>query len=144
MDTIGGFDPDFQNDESMSPSGHSGKPSQEGSPGMFGRLVRRLPRILLLWLVVSMPGVYLVYLLIEPTYESSSTIRVEPSPDLFGPSAKGIDTDFGQYLETQRARFSVIASSNRRSRMSSGFRAIPPCFPSSRTRPTPRPMSASG
>ena len=70
-------------------SGHPGKPSRDDSRGIIGRLVRRLPLIVLLWLVVSMPGVYLVYLLIEPTYESSSTLRIEPSPDLFGPSAKG-------------------------------------------------------
>ena len=102
MDNSGGSDPDFQNDESMSLSGRSGKPSQERSPGMFGRLVRRLRRILLLWLVISIPGVYLVYMLIEPTYDASSILRIEPSPDLFGPTAKGIAPDFGQYLETQR------------------------------------------
>jgi hypothetical protein len=63
-----------------------------------------LPWIVLLWLVISTPGVYLVYLLISPNYESASTLRIEPSPDLFGPSAKGDDTaGFGQYLETQRA-----------------------------------------
>ena len=59
---------------------------------------------LLLWLVVSIPGVYLIYLLIEPTYDASSTLRIEPSPELFGSSAKGdTTTGFGQYLETQRA-----------------------------------------
>jgi uncharacterized protein involved in exopolysaccharide biosynthesis len=57
----------------------------------------------LLWLAVSIPLVYLVYILIEPTYESSSTLRIEPSPDLFGPSATSITPGFEQYLETQRA-----------------------------------------
>ncbi len=104
MGTSGGFDPDFQYDESKSPPGHSGKPSQVGSPGIIGRLVRRLPRILLLWLAISIPATYLVHWLIEPMYESSCTIRIEPSPDLFGPSAKGDTSEgFGQYLETQRA-----------------------------------------
>jgi capsular polysaccharide biosynthesis protein len=103
MGTSGGSDPDFQYDESLSPSGRSSKPSLPGSPGIIGRLVRRLPLIALLWLVISTLGVYLVYLLIEPNYESSSTLRIEPSPDLFGPSAKGIAMDFGQYLETQCA-----------------------------------------
>jgi hypothetical protein len=66
--------------------------------------MRRLPRILLLWLVLCIPGLYLVHVLIEPTYESSSTLRIEPCPDLFGPSAKGdSSTGFEQYLETQRA-----------------------------------------
>jgi capsular polysaccharide biosynthesis protein len=103
MDTIGGQDPDIQYDESISSSGQPGEPSRGGPRGFIGRLVRRLPRIAMLWLIISMPGVYLVHLLIEPTYESSSTLRIEPSPDLFGPSAKGNDADFGQYLETQRA-----------------------------------------
>jgi capsular polysaccharide biosynthesis protein len=104
MDTIGGPDPDIQYDESLSPSGQSGQPSRDRSRGLTGRLVRRLPRIVLLWLVVSMPGVYLVYWLIEPIYESSCVIRIEPSPDLFGSSAKGVETTgFGQYLDTQRA-----------------------------------------
>jgi uncharacterized protein involved in exopolysaccharide biosynthesis len=104
METIDGSDPDIRCPGSTSSSGHFGKASRDDSRGIIGRLVRRLPGILLLWLAVSTPLVYLVHILIEPTYESSSTLRIEPSPDLFGPSAKGDDTTgFGQYLETQRA-----------------------------------------
>ena len=41
-------------------------------------------RILLLWLVVSTPMAYLIYTLIEPTYEAFSLLHVEPAlPDLF-------------------------------------------------------------
>jgi capsular polysaccharide biosynthesis protein len=103
MDTPGGSDPDIQYDQSISSSGQPGEPSRGRSRGILGRLVRRVPLIVLLWLVISMPGVYLVHLLIEPTYESTSTLRIEPSPDLFGPTAKSITPDFEQYLETQRA-----------------------------------------
>ena len=61
-------------------------------------------RILLLWLIVSVPLVSLVYVMIEPSYEAFSTLRIEPSkPELFGPSVRGMDsTGFQPYLETQR------------------------------------------
>ena len=78
-------------------------PSPVNSRLLLRGLVRHWWHILLLWLVVSMPGVYLIHSLIEPTYDASSTLRIEPSPELFGPTAKGIASDFGQYLETQRA-----------------------------------------
>jgi capsular polysaccharide biosynthesis protein len=66
-------------------------------------LVSRSRLILLLWLAISIPLVCLIYVLIEPIYEASSMLRIEPSPELFGPSAKGEATGFQQYLETQRA-----------------------------------------
>jgi hypothetical protein len=103
MDTIGGSDPGIQYPESISSSGQPGQPPRDDSPGMIRRLVRRLPRIVLLWAVVSVPLIYLVDRLIEPTYESSSTIRIEPSPDLFGRSATVEPTAFEAYLKTQRA-----------------------------------------
>jgi len=78
-------------------------PSPVNSRLLLRGLARHWWHILLLWLIVSIPGVYLIYLLIEPTYDASSTLRIEPSPELFGASAKGIAPDFGQYLETQRA-----------------------------------------
>jgi succinoglycan biosynthesis transport protein ExoP len=78
-------------------------PSPVNSRLLWRGLARHWWHILLLWLVVSIPGVYLVYSVIEPTYDASSTLRIEPSPELFGPSAKGVAPDFGQYLETQRA-----------------------------------------
>jgi succinoglycan biosynthesis transport protein ExoP len=78
-------------------------PSPVNSRLLLRGLVRNWWRILLLWLIVSIPGVYLIHLLVEPTYDASSTLRIEPSPELFGPSAKGSAPDFGQYLETQRS-----------------------------------------
>jgi capsular exopolysaccharide synthesis family protein len=66
--------------------------------------VRNWWRILVLWLIVSVPLAYLVYVMIEPSYEASSTLRIEPTkPELFGPSLRGQDaTGFQPYLETQR------------------------------------------
>ena len=50
-------------------------------------LVRNWWRILLLWLVVSSPLVYLIYRLVEPTYQAYSLLRIESNqPELFGPS----------------------------------------------------------
>jgi capsular polysaccharide biosynthesis protein len=103
MDTSGGSDLDNPYHEPGSSSAEPGQCSRDGSRGILNRLVRRLPQIILVWLVISMPAVYLAYLLVEPTYDASSILRIEPSPDLFGPSAKGDDASFGQYLETQRA-----------------------------------------
>src|SRR5262245_45218374 len=50
-----------------------------------GLLARYWWRILLLWLVVSAPVAYLIYQLIEPTYEAFSTLRIEPNqPEVYG------------------------------------------------------------
>jgi polysaccharide biosynthesis transport protein len=74
------------------------------SRSLFHRLAGRLPLILLLWLLVCVPLTYLAYVLIEPTYEASSTLRIEPTkPELFGPTIRspgvgGVEA----YLETQR------------------------------------------
>src|SRR3954447_20598816 len=79
-------------------------PSPINSRLLVRGLVRNWWRILLLWLIVSVPLAYLVYVMIEPSYEAFSTLRIEPSkPELFGPSVRGMDTSgFQPYLETQR------------------------------------------
>src|SRR4051812_2002831 len=81
-----------------------GAPSSIDSRLLFRGLVRNWWRILLFWHIVSLPLVFLVYKLIEPSYEAFSTLRVEPSkPELFGPSVRGMDSSgFQPYLETQR------------------------------------------
>src|SRR5205807_5078264 len=63
-------------------------------------------RILLLWLVVSAPLAYLIYALVEPTYEAFSVLRIEPAqPELFSPGGlgRGIDDlkSVQPYLQTQ-------------------------------------------
>ena len=79
-------------------------PSPINSRLLVRGLVRNWWRILLIWLIVSVPLVYLVYVMIEPSYEAAVPCAVEPTkPELFGPSVRGSDsTSFQPYLETQR------------------------------------------
>ena len=67
-------------------------------------LVRNWWRILLLWLVVSLPLAYLIFWLVEPTYQAYSLLRIESnSPDLFGASllARDAGGSTPSYLQTQ-------------------------------------------
>jgi len=65
-------------------------------------LVRHWWRILLLWLVVSAPLAYLIFQFIQPTYEASSMLRVEPSaPNLFAPSKLNDSGTAFPFLQTQ-------------------------------------------
>jgi polysaccharide biosynthesis transport protein len=79
-------------------------PSPVSSQAILRGLARNWWRILLLWMVISTPLAYLIYVLVEPTYEVFSTLRVEPTqPELFGPSLRGGGDEraFEPYLETQ-------------------------------------------
>jgi polysaccharide biosynthesis transport protein len=60
-------------------------------------------RILLLWLVVSAPLAFLIYQLVEPTYEAFSLLQIEPTKEfLFAISAQNPDRQaFEPYLQTQ-------------------------------------------
>jgi polysaccharide biosynthesis transport protein len=49
---------------------------------ILGRLAGHWWEILLLWLVVSTPLAYVIYLLIEPTYEAFSLLQVEPTKEM--------------------------------------------------------------
>ena len=67
-------------------------------------LARNWWRILLIWVVLSSPLVYLIYRLVEPTYQAYSLLRIESNqPELFGPSL--LKGDVGgatpSYLQTQ-------------------------------------------
>jgi polysaccharide biosynthesis transport protein len=91
-------DPMFTDD------GASAKAPQSRSHSIMSRLADRWWQILLLWLVVSVPISLFAYLLIQPTYEASSLLRIEPAqPPLFDPiSNRGIDEDQNPtYLKTQ-------------------------------------------
>ena len=67
-------------------------------------LVRHWWQMLLLWLGLSLPIAYLIYLFIQPTYEAFSVLRVEPAtPNLFAP-LHDQSGEIGRalpYLETQ-------------------------------------------
>src|SRR5271157_3641078 len=65
-------------------------PAPPSSPN-FRMLLRGLARnwwlILLVWLVLAAPLMYLIYRNIEPTYQAFGMVKVESNqPDLFGPS----------------------------------------------------------
>jgi polysaccharide biosynthesis transport protein len=63
----------------------------------------RFWQILLLWLMISAPIAFLIYIVIQPTYEAVSLLLIEPAvQDIFGPLNRGADD--GQkstYLKTQ-------------------------------------------
>ncbi len=53
-------------------------------------LSRHWWRIMLFWLVLSAPLAYLIYALVEPTYEAVSLLEAEPSPaDIYGSTLRG-------------------------------------------------------
>ena len=66
-------------------------------------LIRHWWQILLLWLAVSAPLAYLIFLFIQPTYQATSLIRVEPSaPNLFAASRSSENSGTAvPYLQTQ-------------------------------------------
>ncbi len=58
----------------------------------------------MLWLFLSVPLAYSVYVLVEPTYEAFSTMRIEPvQPEIYNPvRANALETrNISAYLETQ-------------------------------------------
>jgi polysaccharide biosynthesis transport protein len=76
---------------------------QLNSKVILRALGRHWWRILALWLVVSAPIAFLLYIAIQPTYEAASLLRIEPAvPDMLSPINRGLSV--GQdstYLKTQ-------------------------------------------
>jgi capsular exopolysaccharide synthesis family protein len=68
-------------------------------------LGRHWGRILLLWLILSAPLAYLIYMLVEPTYQAFSLLRVEPAGEpVYGSGRVHITDDLQTakpYLQTQ-------------------------------------------
>jgi polysaccharide biosynthesis transport protein len=77
--------------------------SQVSSKTLLRGLTRHWWQILLVWVVVSTPVVFLIYRFIEPTFEAFSTLRVSPGSDrLFESSANHLSSSaVTPYLETQ-------------------------------------------
>ena len=108
-------DPDARGSSGGSPFLHPDwvqgtDPAHAAVPGIGRRslvqgLASRWWQILGLWLVVSTPVIYLIYSLVEPSYEAASLLRVEPAaPVLYGPDAQvpsGPSEDSKPYLLTQ-------------------------------------------
>jgi len=82
-------------------------PTIQISPqGILRGLTRNWWRILALWAVVTAPLLYVIFLSFGPTYEASSTIRVEPTQlNLYGSLASGTQTQpLERYIETQKTQ----------------------------------------
>jgi hypothetical protein len=77
--------------------------AEHGAAARHG-LVRRLPLLMLFWLLISAPLAFLAYQSTTPIYESFSILRIEPSkPELFGLNIRSEPPGgFQPYLETQR------------------------------------------
>jgi uncharacterized protein involved in exopolysaccharide biosynthesis len=77
-------------------------PNPRRSRGIFSRITRRWSLILLVWLGLSLPTMFLIHQFVEPTFEAFSIVRVTPNPStLFQHSEQ---TDFKSavpYLQTQ-------------------------------------------
>ena len=67
-------------------------PRSQINPRVILRVLgRHWWRILALWLVVSAPIVFLIYMVIQPTYEAVSLLRIEPAvPEILGPLNKAV------------------------------------------------------
>ena len=90
------------------PPGYSGDLATASSPQVNPKtLLRGLTRhwwqILLIWIVVSLPAMYLIHQFVEPTFEAFSVLRVTPTSwQLYEPNRS--DQDFrvaAPYLQTQ-------------------------------------------
>jgi polysaccharide biosynthesis transport protein len=83
---------------------HTGTPALQINPRVLVQgLSRHWWKILALWLVLSVPLVFLIHRNIQPTYTASSLLLIEPAqPDLFSPLKRGIDEGYNSiYLNTQ-------------------------------------------
>ncbi len=72
---------------------------------IIGGVARYWWRILLLWLLISAPAAYLIFVTVLPVYEAVSRIRIEPAqPDLYDPLRRATADDariHAAYLRTQ-------------------------------------------
>jgi capsular polysaccharide biosynthesis protein len=74
--------------------------------GILNRITDRWWRILLLWIVVSVPLLYLIRIFVESTYQAFSLLQVQPaSHELYGdPKSEAVDYNTSTpYLQTQVA-----------------------------------------
>ena len=80
-------------------------PALQINPRVILRVLsRHWWRILGLWLVVSAPIAFLIYTMVQPTYEAVSLLRIEPAvPDLLSPlKNRGVgEAQNSTYLKTQ-------------------------------------------
>jgi len=86
------------------PSNQEAAPALQINPKVILRVLgRHWWRILALWLLVSAPLAFAIYMVIQPTYEAASLLRIESAtPDVFGPINRGTgESQNSTYLKTQ-------------------------------------------
>ena len=83
--------------------------SQVNSRTILRGLTRHWWQILVLWLIVSAPIVYAIKLLVKPTYEASSTLRIQPTkPSMYEmPHENSEMRSVLPYLQTQANLFTT-------------------------------------
>ncbi len=60
--------------------------------GVLSRVTHRWVQILVLWLVISFPILYLIHHFVEPRFEAFSTLRIEPvQRDMYAPKQEEIE-----------------------------------------------------
>jgi uncharacterized protein involved in exopolysaccharide biosynthesis len=116
MDTSERSDPNVQGSSPADPflhpdwgPGFNPDPANASAPRIGRRsIIRGLAdqwwQILLLWLLVSTPLAYLIYMFVEPTYEARSLLRAGPTTtNIYGPEPRRPPTldDDKPYLLTQ-------------------------------------------
>lgn len=79
-------------------------PSMQVSPvGILRGLLRNWWKILGIWLILSVPLVYLIYTQVKPTYRAYSRIEIKTNqPDLFGSTGPMASTD--RLIETEMSQ----------------------------------------
>ena len=78
--------------------------SQVNSKTLLRGLARHWWQILLVWLVISIPVVYLIYLMVSPTFEAFSILSVTPASPRLYEATRSEAVDFRSitpYLQTQ-------------------------------------------
>jgi polysaccharide biosynthesis transport protein len=78
------------------------------SLGIISRITRRWWSIVLVWLALSLPALYLIHQLVEPTFEAVSILHIDPSPWTLREPSERIDFK-GAELYVQ-AQIGVIMS----------------------------------
>ena len=86
------------------PSNQEAAPALQINPRVILRVLgRHWWRILALWLLVSAPLAFVIYMVIQPTYEAASLLRIESAaPDVFSPLNRATgESQNSTYLKTQ-------------------------------------------
>ncbi len=88
--------PGFSGDLATAPTG------QINAKTLLRGLTRHWLLILVVWVCLSLPAMYLIHQLVEPTYEASSILRVTPTSwTLYEPSEQSDFKGAAPYLQTQ-------------------------------------------